>query len=106
MDRVDDDIEFLGETVTMLDDDVPALLENIRVAAAERNAAALAKTAHTLKSMLGNFCASAAEEAARDLERMGRESRLDNVDVAVETLEYQTERLREALHLFLRMKNP
>ena len=52
MDRVDDDVEFLEETVTMLDEDSPALLEQIRVAAASGDAAALVKPAHALKGML------------------------------------------------------
>ena len=34
MDRVDEDIEFLEETIAMLDDDAPGLLNEIRSAAA------------------------------------------------------------------------
>ena len=34
MDRVDGDVEFLEETIAMLDEDSPALLEQIRTAAA------------------------------------------------------------------------
>jgi HPt (histidine-containing phosphotransfer) domain-containing protein len=104
MDRVDDDVEFLEETIAMLDEDSPDLLEQIREAAASRDAAALVKPAHALKGMLTNFCAPLAEEAARELEMMGREDRLDDLDSAVAKVKQETERLRESLHQFLRMK--
>ena len=102
MERVDDDLEFLAETIAMLDEDGPDLLEQIRSAVASRDAAALVGPAHTLKGMLANFCAPAAEEAARDLEMMGREARLSDVDVAVEKVERETNLLRESLQAFLR----
>ena len=64
MDRVDHDIEFLAETVAMLDEDSPSLLEQIRAAVAAGDAAALVAPAHALKGMLANFCAASAEGAA------------------------------------------
>ena len=104
MDRVDDDEEFLKETVAMLDEDGPKLLEEIRAAVSARDAAALVKPAHTLKGMLANFCADSAESAALELEAMGREARLSDVVAAFERLETETGRLREALHSFLKSR--
>ena len=101
MERLDDDVEFLEETTQMLDDDAPGLLEEIRSAAASGNADALVKPAHTLKGMLSNFCAASAEAAAREVEMMGREQRFADVAPAIEALQGQTDRLREALHKFL-----
>ena len=106
MDRVDDDTEFLQETITMLDEDCPALLEQIRTAAALRDADHLAKVAHALKGMLANFCAEPAEAAARTLETMGREERLDDVEAATDHAQRETERLQAALHEFLRSRTP
>ena len=102
MERVDEDTEFLGETIEMLDDDAPGLLEEIRSAAASGDADALVKAAHALKGMLSNFCAAPAEAAAREVEMMGREQRLAEVGPAVEALQGRTDRLREALHKLLR----
>ena len=65
LERVDGDIEFLEETVAMLDEDSPALLEAIRAAVRSSDAAALVKAAHALKGMLANFCAEPAAAAAR-----------------------------------------
>ncbi len=101
MDQVDGDMEFLEETVAMLDEDSPRLVEQIRAAATTGDAAALVKPAHTLKGMLSNFCAEPAEAAARELEEMGREERLNDVEAAADLLERETERLKEELHRFL-----
>jgi HPt (histidine-containing phosphotransfer) domain-containing protein len=102
MDRVEGDVEFLEETIAMLDGDSPALLEQIRIAAAARDAENLVKAAHALKGMLANFCAEPAETAARELEKMGREERLGDVETASDQLQRETRRLQEALHEFLR----
>ena len=104
MDQLDDDVEFLAETVAMLGEDSPALLEQIRVAAGSGDAAALVKPAHTLKGMLGNFCAEPAETAARELETMGREERLADVQAAIDKAQRETQQLIDALKQYLRMK--
>ncbi len=104
MERVDGDVEFLKETVAMLDEDSPALLGEIIAAAGSGDAEALIGPAHALKGMLANFCAEPAETAARRLELMGREGRLDDAQAAADRVRSETERLKEALREFLRMK--
>ena len=104
LDRVDGDVEFLEETIEMLDEDSPALLEQIRTAAESRDAENLVKAAHALKGMLANFCAEPAEAAARKLESMGREGQLAGVEAASDQVQRDTRRLREALHEFLRSR--
>jgi HPt (histidine-containing phosphotransfer) domain-containing protein len=101
MDRVDGDLEFLEESVEMLDEDAAPLLEQIRAAVAAHDAGALVSPAHTLKGMLANFCAEAAEGAARDLEMRGREDRLDGADAVVDALDREVARLRAELGAFL-----
>ena len=102
MDRVDDDVEFLEETIAMLDEDSPALLDQIQAAASAGDAVALVGPAHALKGMLGNFCAEQAETAARELEIRGREERLSDIDADIVRVKDETARLIEALHQFLR----
>lgn len=104
MDRVDGDVEFLQETVTMLDEDSPSLIQAIRAAAVSRDAEALAGSAHALKGMVSNFCAAPAEAAAREVEAMGRTQQLSDVQRAVDTVQQETDRLRSALSLFLEAK--
>lgn len=104
LDKVDGDLEFLEETVYMLDEDAPALLGNVQRAAEARDVAALVGSAHALKSMFGNFCADPAQEAARAVESMGREHRLDDVDAAVQRLLLEAEQLKVALKVFLQAR--
>jgi len=104
MDRVDGDVEFLEETIAMLDEDCPDLLSQIQTAASSGDAEALVKPAHALKGMLANFCAEPAETAALEVEMMGREQRMAEVRSAVETLQTETERLRDALNSFLQAR--
>ena len=101
MERVDDDMEFLEETVEMLDEDAPGLIDQIRAAVDAGDAEALTHSAHTLKGMLGNFCAPAAFESARKLEFMGREATLDGAAAGLEEAERLTNELREALRAFI-----
>ena len=101
MDQIDGDIEFLEESVEIFDEDVTPLLDQIRAAAASRDAEALVTPAHTLKGLLSNFCADAAERAAREIEECAREPRLDGIDALVQGLEQETSRLGSELHTFL-----
>ena len=101
MDRIEGDLEFLEESIEIFDEDVTPLLERIRAAAASRNAEALITPAHTLKGLLSNFCADAAERAAREIEQRAREQRLDGIDALVQGLEQETSRLRCELQAFL-----
>jgi HPt (histidine-containing phosphotransfer) domain-containing protein len=85
--RVDNDWEFLGETVQMLVDDGPALLSAVRQSAGAGDAPALARSAHTLKGMLSNFCAPDATAGALAVEQIGRAGDLSAVEPALHTLE-------------------
>jgi len=101
MDRIDGDVEFLEECIEIFDADSAPLLAKIREAVAARDAEALVTPAHTLKGMLSNFCAAAAEGAARDLEMRGRENELQDCDAAVTALDDELKRLRTELQTFL-----
>jgi len=105
MDRVDGDVEFLQETIAMLNEDCPALLDQVHAAVRSRDEAALVKSAHALKGMLANFCAEPAETAARELEMNGREKQLANVEAVADRVQHETDRLKQALHRFLRTKS-
>lgn len=101
MDRIDGDLEFLEESIEIFDEDAAPLLERIREAVAGHDAGGLATSAHTLKSMVANFCSAGAERAARDIEMRGRENRLEGVDALLEPLSGEISRLRAELQAFL-----
>jgi HPt (histidine-containing phosphotransfer) domain-containing protein len=106
LDRIEDDFEFLEETVSMLEEDCPPLLEQVREAAGSSDAAALTKSAHALKGLFANFCAGPATDTARALEMMGRDNRLTDIQPAVRVLEDEAARLRAALQAFLQARKP
>ena len=101
IESIDDDVEFLEETIDMLDEDSVGLMDAIKSAAEAGAAEALVKPAHSLKGMVGNFCAGPAHEAARVVEFMGRENNLAEVGPAVATLVQTVDELKTALHAFL-----
>ena len=74
--RVDDDWDFLDETVQMLSAEGPALVEEIRRSAAAGDAPGVARAAHTLKGMISNFCSPAAHASAIAVERIGKDGDL------------------------------
>lgn len=72
MDRLDNDVSFLAETVQMLETDGRALMEQVKAALAAGDAAAVGRSAHTLKGMISNFCAPQAQALALDVEKAGK----------------------------------
>jgi HPt (histidine-containing phosphotransfer) domain-containing protein len=102
MDRVDHDWEFLDETVQLLHSDGRRLMAEVKSAVASSNAAALSHSAHTLKGMLGNFCAREALETVRALEAMVKNDDLAQGAAAAAALELQFNRLIAALDEFWR----
>lgn len=72
LERVDNDVAFLGETVQMLETDGRALMAEVKAALAAGDAAGVGRTAHTLKGMISNFCAAEVQAMALDVEKAGK----------------------------------
>jgi len=85
--RVDDDWDFLDETVQMLSAEGPALVEEIRRSAAAGDAPGVARAAHTLKGMISNFCSPAAHASAIAVERIGKDGDLAVLPDLLDALE-------------------
>ena len=101
LDRVDNDWEFLSETVEMLSTDGRALMAEIRRASDAGDAAALGRAAHTLKGMISNFCAPTAQASAFAVETIGKEGDLSSAPQAVAALESHLDALTAALNDFV-----
>jgi HPt (histidine-containing phosphotransfer) domain-containing protein len=87
LERIDNDWDFLAETVEMLAKDGRALMAEIRRACASDDAVAVARAAHTLKGMISNFCSPDAHAAALGVEQMGKCGDLAAAGPATEGLE-------------------
>ena len=85
--RVDNDWDFLAETVQMLASDGPPLLAEIRGRAAAGDAPGVGRAAHALKGMISNFCAPAAGAAALAVEQTGKAGDLAAAPPAIDVLD-------------------
>ena len=101
LERVDNDWEFLTELVEMLGGEGRRLIAEVKSAAASADAPAVGRLAHTLKGMIGNFCATSAADAAQSLELKAKSGDLATASAAIAALETQLEQLILALQGFL-----
>ena len=101
LEKLDGDRELVEEIVGMFLEDYPVRIAALRDAMSAGDASALGDAAHTLKGAISNFGAEAAQEAAFDLERRGREARLDGIDSACKLFEAEADRVIAELREFL-----
>jgi HPt (histidine-containing phosphotransfer) domain-containing protein len=105
MERVDGDVEFLADTVQMLETDGRALMIELRTAVASGDAPAIGRTAHTLKGMISNFCSPAVQTLALDVEKAGKAGDSAGASVASAKLEPELEALIVELIAFVRARS-
>ena len=99
--RVGESEDILQDIVQIFrEEECPQLTQQIRDALARGDAVLLARAAHTLKSSADLFGATAALEAAQDLERMGDEGNLQEAGDTWTALQQELSRLLAALDRF------
>jgi HPt (histidine-containing phosphotransfer) domain-containing protein len=101
LDRVDNDWDFLADTVQMLETDGRALMAEIRRAADARDATALGRAGHTIKGMISNFCSPATHASALEVETIGKGGEVAAAPAAVTILEARLEELIAGLNELL-----
>lgn len=102
LERVDNDWDFLAETVQMLQSDGRSLMQQIRDALAMGDAATVGRAAHALKGMVSNFCSPQTHAIALEVERLAQGGDLPAAAVAVATLGGQVETLLRELAEFIK----
>lgn len=85
--RVDGDEEIFGELCDIFLDDAPNRLAAIRTALEALDAKGVRAAAHAFKGAAGVFDATGIVDAARRLEQMGDEGRLEGADAVFRELE-------------------
>ena len=85
--RFDGNRKLLGSLIRAFQLDCPKMLTKIRGALSARDPRMLAEAAHALKGSVGNFGPSSAFETAREIEKTGREGKLDGAWELYATLE-------------------
>lgn len=101
LERVEGDSDLLREMATVFLENCDAMLDNVRRAAASRDARSLERAAHALKGCLANLSADEAWQAAALVEKLGRENVFECVPGASAQLESAVERLRPAMDALL-----
>jgi HPt (histidine-containing phosphotransfer) domain-containing protein len=100
LERVNNDPQFLAELIDLFKSDYVALIGTLRDGLSKGDATSMSRAAHTFKGMVGNFCAVPAMEAARQLEDIVKEGRVDEAAGGLARLEVEAERLETALESF------
>jgi CheY-like chemotaxis protein len=95
--RFDGNRKLLRSLINAFQHDCPKMMTKIRAGLSARDPRALAEAAHALKGSVGNFGHSSAFETARDIEKTGREGKLDGAWELYATLEDSLARLLPAL---------
>jgi HPt (histidine-containing phosphotransfer) domain-containing protein len=102
LDRVDNDLAFLAETVQMLESDGRSAMQEIRDALAAGNAPAVGRAAHALKGIVSNFCSPRTQASALEVEQMGKGGDLSAASAAVDILGQRLETLMGELQSFVK----
>jgi two-component system, sensor histidine kinase and response regulator len=105
LERVDNDLPFLAETVQMLETDGRALLIETKTALTAGDAPGVARTAHTLKGMISNFCSPGVQSLALEVERAGKAGDCTAAAAAAAGLEPALEALIQELGEFVKARS-
>jgi|WetSurMetagenome_2_1015567.scaffolds.fasta_scaffold699493_2 two-component system, sensor histidine kinase and response regulator len=104
MDRLAGDRDLLKELIGLYLEDEQALLDEVAAAIASGDPARLARSAHTLKGSVGNFCSAAAHRAAAALEAAGRANQMDAAGTLFSRLVAELDAVREDMRVLLEDK--
>lgn len=105
MERVENDLAFLADTVRMLATDGRLLMSQVKTALEADDSAAVGRHAHTLKGMISNFCAPATQALAFEVERAGKAGDCATAASAAGRLEPELESLIGELDAFVKARS-
>ncbi len=84
----DGDLELFQETFELFIDNYPSQIETIRRAISAADPESLDRAAHLFKGSVSNFSVANITALASDLERMGREKRMDGAEQMLSEVEF------------------
>jgi HPt (histidine-containing phosphotransfer) domain-containing protein len=101
LDRIDNDLELLGELIEIYEEDGAQHLQTMELAITEENADRLEKSAHSFKGASRNMSADNLADIAYALEQSGNSGNLANAGELLKTLRKEFERVVPALKKLL-----
>ena len=81
------DEELIGELLEVFETSYPETLASLKKSLTEKSIKDLELHAHTMKGMVSNFFSKELKDAAFELEKMGREGKIENENQFLEILE-------------------
>ncbi len=93
--RLGGDREIYNELMELFIDNAGAQMEELETAVTNREADAIEKLAHSIKGAAANLGIMAVQYTAQELEQIGREKRLDEIDIQYQKLVHEMERFRQ-----------
>jgi len=97
LDRIDNNLELLGDIVRMFNESLARHFSQIEEAISRNDSQALRTSAHSLKGVVAHFSAPLSYQIVYSLERMGIENDLARAGETFKVLKKEIERLSEAL---------
>jgi CheY-like chemotaxis protein len=97
LERLGGDEQLFADVIRVFLEDCPDRLGAIKAAVDARNGDAIRRTAHALKGAASNLAATEVFEAAKTLERLGAEQRLDAAEAAWRRLSTAAAQLLDTL---------
>lgn len=97
LESLDNDTRLLEEVIGVFLFECPGKLKELKAAVTARNPERIMNASHSLRGAVSTFGAEAAVEAARKLESMGRQGKVEEADDALAMLEHQLVLVRSAL---------
>jgi two-component system sensor histidine kinase/response regulator len=88
---------LLCRVLQVFHQNVPAMWAEIQTSVANRDMAAIQRSAHTLKGSVGVIGAKEATAAARELEALAKSGKLEGVEIALDRLDRELKRLIPAV---------
>jgi two-component system, sensor histidine kinase and response regulator len=95
--RVDNDLEFLGELITLFREDSPKQMDKIRAALQLEDAAEVRRGAHSLRGALASLSAVSAATLAAEMEHSAEIGDLSRADAVFSNLAPELTRVIDAL---------
>ncbi len=102
LERLGGDVDLMTDIARLFMDDCPRRLAAIKAAVESRDAEAIRTSAHALKGAAGNISATRLFDAARTLERLGAERRLEPAGAAWRQLSSEAAQVLDALRVLAR----
>lgn len=79
LERCDNDSELVKELMTLFIEDYPRSIGEVEQAVKNGNSSAISRTAHSIKSALGNLGAMIAYQTAYDIEVSAKKGELEDI---------------------------